>query len=325
MRMTYAKTINHTLDQLLEADPRVILLGQGTTSPWYVGTTTEGLIEKYGPTRIIDTPISENAVTGMAAGIAIAGMKPICMHPRQDFLWLAMDAIANQAANWHYMSGGKISVPLTIWAIVNRGGEQAAQHSQAIHSTLCHIPGLKVVAPSNPESAKGLLAAAVNDPNPVVFIDDRWLYKLEGEVSKDLYETPIGKAHVAREGSDITIVTGSWTTSKALQTADKLNGKVSIEVIDLQSYKPLDIQTIETSIRKTGRAIIVDAAWKTCGLAGEIIARIVENNQAAYEFIKRLTLPDAPAPASRSLEEEYFISSKKIEQAIRTAFYEEVT
>lgn len=317
MKLTYAQAINHTLDQLLEKDKDIILIGQGTTSPWYVGTTTAGLIDKYGPQRIIDTPVSENAVTGTAAGAAIAGLKPIVMHPRQDFMWLAMDAIANQIANWHYMFGEKVNIPLTIWAIVNRGGEQAAQHSQALQSVFCHIPGLKVVAPSDPKSAKGLLRSAVYEPNPVIYIDDRWLYKTEGEVPEAPYYYPIGSAYRARQGEDITVVTGSWTTGQALKAAEDLKDEASVEVIDILTYKPLDIKTIKDSIRKTGKALIVDAGWKTCGYAAEVMAQIIETNEIAYQTIQRLTLPDTPAPASSVLEEAYYIDSKKIEQEIR--------
>lgn len=321
MKMTYAQSLNHTLDQLLETDEDVILIGQGTTSPWYVGTTTKGLIEKYGPERIIDTPVSESAVTGMSTGIAIAGLRPIIMHPRQDFTWLAMDAIANQMANWEYMFGYRITIPVTIWSIINRGGEQAAQHSQALQAVYSHIPGLKVVAPSNPGNLKGLLRAAVYDKHPVVVIDDRWLYKLEGEVPETKYQFPIGKATIAKEGEDITVITGSWTTSQTLKAAERLQDLISVEVIDLLTYKPLDTGIIEKSVRKTGKALVVDAGWKTCGLAAEIVTQIVESG-AAIQTIKRLTLPDTPAPASRKLEREYYIDADKIKLEIQKAFYE---
>jgi len=303
MRMTYAQSLNHTLDQLLATDENVVLIGQGTTSPWYVGTTTKGLVQKYGPERVIDTPVSENAVTGMATGMAIAGLRPIIMHPRQDFTWLAMDAIANQMANWEYMFGDKINIPVTIWTIINRGGEQAAQHSQALQAVYSHIPGLKVVAPSDPESLKGLFRAAVYDEHPVVVIDDRWLYQLEGEVILLKYLYPIGKARITREGDDITIITGSWTTSQAQKAAERLEqDQISAEIIDLLTYKPLDTETIRKSVKKTGKALIVDAGWKTCGLAAEIAAQIAETTEPETIKIKRLTLPDTPAPAARTLE-----------------------
>jgi pyruvate dehydrogenase E1 component beta subunit len=169
-QISYAQAINETLHEMMDRDSRVFLIGQGVTSPWYVGTTTVGLLDRFGPERIIDTPVSENGVTGVAVGAALCGMRPVLMHPRMDFMYYAMDQIANHAANWHYMFGGQLSVPLTIWAIINRGGEQAAQHAQALQAVFAHIPGLKVVMPSNPYDAKGLLVASIEDENPVVYI-----------------------------------------------------------------------------------------------------------------------------------------------------------
>jgi len=165
--------INEALHQMMSSDESVFFIGQGVKSPWYVGNTARGLLEKFGSERVIDTPVSENAMTGAAVGAALVGMRPVVLHPRIDFMMYAMDPIINEAANWHYMFGGRSSVPVVIWGIINRGGEQAAQHSQALHSLFAHIPGLKVVMPSTPYDAKGLMIAAIKDPNPVIFIDDR--------------------------------------------------------------------------------------------------------------------------------------------------------
>jgi pyruvate dehydrogenase E1 component beta subunit len=165
---------------MIEKDEKVFLIGQGVTSPWYVGTTTVGLIDRF-PEKIVDTPVSENGITGTAVGAALAGMRPVLMHPRMDFMYYAMDQIANHAANWYYMFGGQLSVPITIWGIINRGGEQAAQHSQALQAMFTHIPGLKVVLPSTPYDAKGLLIASIEDDNPVIYVDDRWLTQFQSE------------------------------------------------------------------------------------------------------------------------------------------------
>jgi pyruvate dehydrogenase E1 component beta subunit len=313
LKLTYAQTINHTLDQLLASD-EVILIGQGVTSPWYVGTTTTGLLDKYGPDKVIDTPVSENAVTGTAIGAAISGLRPIVMHPRMDFMWLAMDSIANQCANWFYMFGGRVNVPITIWAIINRRGEQAAQHSQNLTAVLAHIPGIKVVAPSNPRNLKGLLTAGVRDPNPVFFVDDRALYEMEGEVPEGVYESRIGEAQVVREGDDVSLVASSWLTNQALIAAEELEGRLSVEVVDLQTIKPVDVETVAKSTEKTGRALVVDAGWRTCGVGAEVLATLCEECPGAK--LKRLTLPDTPAPANRFLEDLYYVDHNKIVSAL---------
>ena len=203
--LQYGLAINEALHQMMEMDSSVFLIGQGVESPWYVGNTAQGLLERFGKGRVIDTPVSENAITGAAVGAAIAGMKPVVVHPRVDFMMYAMDPIINEAANWFYMNGGRACVPVVFWGIINRGGEQAAQHSQAIHALFAHCPGLKVVMPSTPYDAKGLLISAVRDMNPVVYIDDRWLYNLEDVVPEEMYEVPIGQAIVRKKGKDVTI------------------------------------------------------------------------------------------------------------------------
>lgn len=318
-KMTYAQAINETLRQLLQADEKVFLMGQGVTSPWYVGTTTAGLIDDFGERRIIDTPVSENAVTGAAVGAALAGMRPIVEHPRMDFMYLAMDQIANHAANWRFMFGGKVNVPLTIWGIVNRGGEQAAQHSQALQAMFAHIPGLKVVAPSTPYDAKGLLAASVADDDPVLFIDDRWLYDMEGEVPSELYSLPLGKAVVAREGQDVTIAASSYTVRLALEAAALLEMEgLYAEVIDLRTIKPLDEKLLLESVGRTGRLVVVDGGWRTCGVAAEVAALAAEK---AFEKLKsplrRITLPDMPAPASAALEKKYYPDEIDIAETVK--------
>jgi pyruvate dehydrogenase E1 component beta subunit len=317
-KIKYSNALNEAIIQLMRNDASVMLIGQGVKSPWYVGNTCTGLIEEFGESRVIDTPVSENAITGAAVGAALAGMKPIVVHPRADFVLYAFDPIINQAANWHYMSGGNANAPVVFWLIVNRGGEQAAQHSQALHSIFSHIPGLKVVAPSNAYDAKGIFISAVNDPDPVIFIDDRWLYGKENNVPEEMYEVPIGKAFVKKQGKDITLISSSYTAFLCEMAATELADKgIDVEFVDLCTLKPYDKETILSSVKKTGRAVIVDGSWKTFGYASEISAMISENIFKKLKApIERVCLPDAPAPASRSLEENYYISKEKIIEAI---------
>ena len=317
--ISYAQAINEALYQMLESDDRVFLIGQGVTSPWYVGNTTAGLIDRFGSERVIDTPVSENGITGAAVGAALAGMRPVVVHPRMDFMYYAMDQIANQAANWHYMFGGQASVPLTIWGIINRGGEQAAQHSQSLQAMFAHLPGLKVVMPSTPYEAKGLLVSSIKDDNPVVFIDERWLYDEVGDVPEELYSIPLGEGVVRREGKDITVIATSYMVTQALEAAASLEKEgIGVEVIDPRSLKPLDENLLLKSVKKTGRLVIADAGWKTCGMGAELSALVSEK---AFSYLKapivRVSLPDAPAPASATLEKVYYPGSEDITAAVK--------
>lgn len=305
---SYAQAIREASAQLLETDPRVFMFGQGLWSPWYVGSSMKDLDKDYGRDRVLDSPVSENATTAAGVGAALAGMRPIIIHPRMDFMILAMDPIVNQASNWSYIFGGQRGVPLTVRAIINRGGEQGAQHSQALQAHFAHIPGLKVVMPATARDAKGLLIASVRDGNPVIYIEDRWLYEVEDDVPDDLFETPIGKAQVRREGTDITIAALSHMNvliEKALPVLAAAG--ISVEHIDLVSAKPWDQEALLKSVRKTGRLIVADTGWLTCGMASEISATIGES---AFDHLKapirRFTLPDSPAPTSRTLEAAYY-------------------
>jgi pyruvate/2-oxoglutarate/acetoin dehydrogenase E1 component len=304
---------------MMASDPSVFIIGQGVKSPWYVGNTCQGLLDRFGPSRVVDTPVSENAVTGAAVGAAIAGMRPIVVHPRMDFMLYAMDPIINEAANWRFMCGGRVSVPVVIWGIINRGGEQAAQHSQALHSLFSHIPGLKVVMPSTAYDAKGLMVAAIKDNDPVVFIDDRWLYGQEAHVPRDLYEVPIGKAIIRKKGKDVTLVASSYMANESLKAAQSLGeAQIDVEMIDLRTVKPIDEGLILKSIRKTGRLVIADGSWRTGGLAAEIAALVTEKSFLYLRApVKRVALPDAPAPASSVLEKAYYPSSRDIISAVR--------
>ena len=317
--LQYSLAINEALHQVFEQDENTLLIGQGVKSPWYVGETATGLLDAFGSERIIDTPVSENAMTGAALGASLAGMRSVVVHPRMDFMLYAFDPIINEMANWSYMNGGRMHAPVVIWGIINRGGEQAAQHSQALHAIFGHIPGLKVVMPSTPHDAKGLMVAAIADDNPVVFIDDRWLHRTEGEVPQEIYQTPIGKGKIRRQGTDVTLVSVSYMMLPAMEAASELAGEgIDVEVIDLRTIKPLDKDLIVNSVKKTGRLAVADGGWRSYGIASEIAAIVMEE---AFEAIKapfaRITLPDVPAPASKTLEQAYYINADDIVSAIR--------
>ncbi len=317
--LSYAFAINEAFHQTMSQDESVFLMGQGVESPWYVGDTATGLLERFGDEKVVDTPVSENAITGAAVGAAIAGMKAIVVHPRIDFMMYAIDPIINEDANWYYMNGGKASVPVVFWGCINRGGEQAAQHSQALQAMFAHIPGLKVVMPSTPHDAKGLMIAAIKDNNPVVFLDDRWLHNVEGPVPNEMYEVTLGKAAIRKEGNDVTLVATSYMAHIAINAAESLAlDGIDVELIDLRTIKPLDKECILASVRKTGRLVITDGAWKSFGVAAEIQAMVFED---AFEVMKsspvRVCLPDCPAPASASLENVYYLKERNIIDAVR--------
>lgn len=316
--LTFSLAINEALHQLMADDPAVCLMGQGVKSPWYVGNTARDLLERFGPERVIDTPVSENAVTGAAVGAAIVGMRPVVVHPRMDFMLYAFDPIMNEAANWFYMNGGRCSVPVVVWGIINRGGEQAAQHSQALQALFAHVPGLKVVMPSTPYDAKGLMIAAVRDNNPVIYIDDRWLYNEIADVPEAPYEVPIGAAAVRREGQNVTLVASSYMSLQAQRAADELQVRgIQTEVIDLRTIKPLDETLILTSVRKTGRLVVADGSWLSFGVAAEIVARVTEKAFGALKApVRRVTLPDVPAPMSTPLEKAYYPTAVDLIRAV---------
>jgi acetoin:2,6-dichlorophenolindophenol oxidoreductase subunit beta len=316
--LTYAQAIREAHAQMLGRDPRVFVIGQGLWSPWYAGSSLEDLDREFGRDRILDSPVSENAVTGLAVGAALAGMRPIVFHPRMDFMLLAIDPIVNQAANWSFLFAGQVSVPLVIRAVINRGGEQGAQHSQALHAMFMHIPGLKVVMPSTAYDAKGLLIAALEDPNPVLYIDDRWLYAESSEVPEEPYSVSIGSAALRRTGTDATIIGISTMAVEAERAATALAAEgVDAEVIDLRSLKPWDRGMVIESARKTGRVVVADPGWRTAGAAAEIAAEIGE---FAFSDLRapvvRVTLADAPAPATKAEEEQYYPGSREIVAAV---------
>ena len=320
----YVQAISEAVAQMMEQDNHVFIIGIGVNSPWYVGQSCAGLHEKFGDERVIDTPVAEDGMTGVAIGAALAGMRPIMVHPRMDFMYYAMDQIINQAASWHYMFGGKVNVPVTIRGIVNRGGEQAAQHSQSLQAMFMHVPGLKVVMPSTPYDAKGLLVASIQDDNPVIYINDRWLYEQEGEVPEELYAVPIGKAAIRREGKDVTVVATSYMVSESNKASESLEKEgIEVEVVDLRSLKPLDEGLVFESVKKTGRLVVADGGWKTCGAGAEVSALVASN---VFKYLKapimRVSLPDTPAPSSSALEKVYYPTAEDVVSAIRKTLEE---
>ena len=301
--------------------PEVFCIGQGLWSPWYVGNTMTNLEKEFGKDRLLDTPVSEAGCTGAALGASLSGYRPIVIHPRVDFMLLAVDQIVNQAAKWRHMFGGTVSVPLTVRAIVNRGGEQGAQHSQTLHSWFSHIPGLRVVMPATPTDARDLLISSVLCDDPVLYIDDRWLYESEEEET-EITEHALQelKPVCRREGSDVTLVACSFSVKLAMQAAAAMHNKgISCEVIDLRIVNPLDMTEVLKSVAKTGRLLAIDGDWTSCGLAGEIIAGVCE--KAQFGSLKappqRVTLVDAPAPTSAPLEKLYYPTVEQICSVIK--------
>ena len=291
----------------MEAHPEVSIIGLGVPTKAGVFGTTSGLVDRFGKERVIDTPASENGITGAAVGMAISGLRPIVVHHRLDFALLSIDPLVNQAAKWHYMYGGSTSCPLTVRALIGRGWGQGPQHSQSLQAWFAHIPGLKVIMPTTPTDAKSLLVAAVLDPAPVLILEHRWLYDISGPVPLEMAPSNLGKAAITRPGSDLTLVSSSYETLECLRAAEILSSVgVEVEVIDLRSINPLDSGTICESVGRTGRLIVVDGAHRTCGVAGEILARVVEAGLAMSKPPIRLTFPDAPTPTTPALANLYY-------------------
>ncbi len=319
--LTYREAINEAHVQMLEKDDRVFVFGEGIDDPGGVFGTTKGLQERFGAERVFDTPLAECALTGAAIGAATAGMRPILVHMRVDFLPLTLDQLLNHASKWHYMFGGNINVPMVVRAIVGRGWGSAAQHSQSLQATFAHVPGLKVVLPSSPYDAKGLLMAAVYDGNPVVMIEHRWLYEGKGHVPVEPYRVEIGKSAVVKKGADATIVAVSHMVKESLDAAAELKKeKIDCEVIDLRTVNPLDDEPVIESVRKTGRLVIADTGWQSYGIGAEVAARVMEKAHGALKApLIRVNPPGVPTPASPVLEAAYYPGAKDIIKAVKAA------
>ena len=291
----------------MKKDSSVFVIGEGASDPKGIFTSTLGLKEKYRD-RVMDMPVSENGLTGICIGAALRGMRPVMTHQRVDFCLLALDQMINNAAKWHFMFGGKMRVPIVFRLIIGCGWGQGAQHSQNLQAVFAHIPGLKVIMPATAHDAKGMLISAIEDNNPVVCLEHRWLYELVDQVPQDIYRVPLGEALVSRSGMDITIVASSYMTIESLKAANLLEkGGISAEVIDLRTLKPLDEKTILRSVKKTGHVLIVDSAAMSGSITGEIMARICES---AFKDLlappQRLTAPDIPTPSTPGLTKDFY-------------------
>jgi pyruvate dehydrogenase E1 component beta subunit len=317
----YGEAIREAFVYLMERYPKVFAIGQGLWSPWYVGNTMTDLDKLFGKARVIDTPVSELACTGAAVGASLCGYRPIVIHPRMDFMVLAADQVINQAAKWRHMLGGQASPAITVRAIINRGGEQGAQHSQALHSWFAHIPGLRVVMPASVQDARDLLISSVLCDDPVMYIDDRWLYERQA-VLPPIVERPLAAEgpRVVRAGRDLTLVAASHSAYLCEQAAEILAAEdISAEVVDVRVLSPLDARPIINSVQKTGRLFAVDGGWRTAGWSAEILAAVTEavHPTALRARPVRITLPDAPAPTSKALEEIYYPTAATIVDVVR--------
>ena len=319
-QITYREALKEAIEFEMRIDPRIFLAGEDAGRMGGANFVTKPSFAEFGPGRIKDTPISETAIVGLGVGAAITGLKPVIEITFMDFIGVCMDEIANQAAKMRYMFGGKAKIPLVIRTINGAGNRTAAQHSQSLESWLTHIPGLKVVMPSTPANAKGLLLSSMRDNNPIVFIENRMLYNMKGDCPEGEFIVPLGEANIMKEGGDITIISWSKMVHTSLAAANILEKDgISCEVIDLQSLVPLDKETILGSIKKTGKAVIVHEAVRTSGFGAEIAAIIADE---AFSYlrspIKRVTAPDTPIPYASKLEDEFIPNESKIIESIKS-------
>jgi pyruvate/2-oxoglutarate/acetoin dehydrogenase E1 component len=312
--LTYSEAIREATRQEMARDPSVILFGQGVDDFKGMYSTTKGLAEKFGGQRVFDTPLSEEGMTGVAIGAALAGLRPIHTHIRMDFVLLAMNQIVNIAAKSRYMYGGAVALPLVIRSVIGRSWGQGAQHSQGLHALFMHIPGLRVVAPTTPYDAKGCLIQSIRDDNPVIFVEHRLVHFQKGHVPEEPYCVPFGKARVLAAGTDITLVGISHAVIHCMRAADSLREVgIRAEVIDPVSLSPLDADTIADSVRKTGCLLVVDSAWTCCGAAAEIVTRVAEQlqDEKAFRF-RRLGFAPVVCPTTKKLENLYYPSARSI-------------
>ncbi len=326
-KLTVAKAIVEGIAQEMERDPSVIVLGEDVGVYGGIFSSTTGLLERFGSDRILDTPISETAFIGLGTGAAVEGMRPIVELMFVAFFGVAMDQIYNHMAKIHYESGGNVSVPMVITTAVGGGYSDGAQHSQCLWGTFAHLPGMKVVVPSSPADAKGLIISAIRDDNPVVYMFHKgimglpWMTKSTralGVVPEEAYTIPLGKAAIARAGTDVTVVTLSLSVHHSLDVADELAKEgIEVEVIDLRSLVPLDTETVLESVAKTGRLVVVDEDYQSFGLSGEIAAIVAEKDpRILRSAMRRVCVPDTPIPYARSLEQATLPTPTRIAAAI---------
>ncbi len=304
-KISVAEAINEALILSMKKNKNVLLIGLGVDDPKGVFGTTKNIDKLFKKKRVFDFPTAENAMTGIAIGASISGMRPVIVHQRVEFSLLSIEQIINQAAKWFFMNGGQKSVPLVIRLIIGRGWGQGPQHSQSLESIFAHIPGLKVVSLSTPLNAKGIILSSIEDLNPVIIFEHRWLHEIKGYVPKKYYKIPLNKAKILKKGTDITLISSSYMVIECLRSASILrDSNVKAEVIDIQSLRPLDIKTIIKSAKKTKKILIVDNGGISFGISSEIMAKIYENitkKEKSQLIIKRIGPPDNPIPSTREL------------------------
>lgn len=329
-RLTTSKAMVEAIANEMDRDPTVFYMGEDVGAYGGIFSSTTGLLERFGPERVIDTPISETAFIGLGIGAAVEGMRPIVELMFADFMGVCLDQIYNHMAKIHFESGGHVKVPMVLTTAVGGGYSDGAQHSQCLWGTFAHLPGMKVVVPSNPADAKGLMTSAIRDDNPVVYMFHKgvmglpWMAKnarSNDEVPEDDYETPIGKAKVAREGSDVTIVTVSLSVHHSLDVAESVAGDgIDVEVLDLRSLVPLDREAILASVSKTGRLVVVDEDYRSFGLSGEVVATVADHDPTMLRGpVERVAVPDVPIPYAHALEYAVLPRHDRIEAAVRRA------
>lgn len=320
MRKTsYCEALREAMSQEMERDPGIFVYGIGVADHKGVFGSTLGLKEKFGEERCFETPLSEDTMTGFGLGAAINGMRPIHVHMRVDFLLLAMNQLSNMVSCYSYVSGGTLKAPLVIRAVIGRGWGQGTQHSKSMYSVFAHIPGLKIVLPTTPRDAKGLLASAIRDDNPVIVIEHRWLYSGVGEVPEETYTVPLGEANILRSGDDITVVATSWMNIEALKAAEILERKhgINVEIVDPRTIAPLNEGTIIESVKKTGHCIIADNDWLHCGFSAEVAARVSEKCFGRLKSPpQRIGFAPTPCPCTRPLENRFYPNAIDIIRAI---------
>ena len=309
---TMVEAINQALVISMKKDKQMICYGLGINDPKAIFGTTKNLKKKFGEKRVFDVPTSENALTGIAIGAALDGIRSVTVHQRLDFFLLAMDQLVNSAAKWYYTYG--INVPITIRLIIGRGWGQGPTHSQNLQAWFAHIPGLKVIMPSNPRDAKGLLISSIFDPNPVIFLEHRWLHNSTGKFTNNEYKIPIGKGKIVKKGRDITIVAMSYLVVESIKASKYLsNFNISCEIIDLRTLKPIDYILIKKSLKKSQNLLVLDTGYTSGSIAGEIIAKMT---MECFEIFKnppsRLAMPDSPEPSSFGLTKSFYIRSYDI-------------
>jgi pyruvate dehydrogenase E1 component beta subunit len=314
----YCDALNEAIVQEMDRDERVFVYGIGAPDHKKIFGSTAHILERFGPSRCIDTPISEDCMTGFGLGAAINGLRPIHIHIRIDFLLLAMNQLSNMVSSFAYGSAGRMNVPLVIRAVVGRGWGQGYQHSKTMHSVFAHIPGLKVVTPTTVADAKGLLVSAIRDDNPVIVIEHRWLYWQEGPLPEGDFTVRIGEPNVIREGKDLTVIATSWMNVEAVKAADILARRgVHIEIVDPRTLAPLEDEMLVASVEKTRHCIVADNDWSFCGFGAEVAARIAEKCFGKLKSpVERIGFAHVPCPTSRHLENEFYPNAVQIIRAV---------